>query len=58
MSVKGYPALFLMLMLADLVRLYVTVSGGAIRLFNSLPKFIGYTRSCSVYRFKNTLDTY
>ena len=27
-----------------------------IRLFNSLPKFIGCTTSCSVYSFKHTLD--
>ena len=29
----------------------------AIRLFNSLPKFIGCTTSCSVYSFKHTLDS-
>ena len=30
----------------------------AIRLFNSLPKFIRCTTSCSVYGFKHTLDSY
>ena len=30
----------------------------AIRLFNSLQKFIGCTTSCSVYGFKHTLDSY
>ena len=30
----------------------------AIRLFNSLPKFIRCTTSCSVYGFKHTLDCY
>ena len=30
----------------------------AIRLFNSLPKFIRCTTSCSVYSFKHTLDSY
>ena len=30
----------------------------AMRLFNSLPKFIRCTTSCSVYGFKHTLDSY
>ena len=30
----------------------------AIRLFNSLSKFIRCTTSCSVYSFKHTLDSY
>ena len=30
----------------------------AIRLFNSSPKYIRCTTSCSVYRFKHTLDSY
>ena len=30
----------------------------AMQLFNSLPKFLRCTTSCSVYSFKHTLDSY
>ena len=37
---------------------YTSFRWRAIRLFNSLPKFITCTTSCSVYGFKHTLDSY
>ena len=37
---------------------YNSFRGCAIRLFNSLPKLIRCTTSCSIYSFKHLLDTY